>query len=180
LLDQALRKSRGNGFDILAQQYKSEGETPIETGYTDWHTPYTKIGFVVIDSDHINTSGEDFCRALNFNPWNTAPDYQPIGGIQRARKVVYTEIQKLRRQYQTNMGKNIVNSGPNANDASLQAVEQAYPLAPNVAKHEAEVDAADYDSAESEVEPSEIAHLPRLTSANNHHSTHVKIDVTVN
>jgi hypothetical protein len=33
---------------------------------------------------------------IAFNPWNTLQEHQPLGGMNRARKHIYTELAKLR------------------------------------------------------------------------------------
>jgi hypothetical protein len=38
----------------------------------------------------------NFAEKIAFNPWNALPEHQPLGGMNRARKMVYTELAKLR------------------------------------------------------------------------------------
>ena len=33
---------------------------------------------------------------IAFNPWNCLQAHQPLGGMNRARKAIYTELAKLR------------------------------------------------------------------------------------
>ena len=40
-----------------------------------------------------------FCENLSYTPWHSLPDHRPIGGINRARKVVYEAISKVRHDY---------------------------------------------------------------------------------
>ncbi|WP_019504129.1 hypothetical protein [Pleurocapsa sp. PCC 7319] len=40
----------------------------------------------------------EFCENLSYNPWHCASDHQPLGGIQRCRKLVYEEGAKLRHE----------------------------------------------------------------------------------
>ena len=37
-----------------------------------------------------------FCENLSYTPWHSLPDHRPLGGINRARKVVYEAISKVR------------------------------------------------------------------------------------
>jgi hypothetical protein len=46
------------------------------------------------DSDERNELGE----SLSYNPWHSLPAHRPLGGINRARKVVYTTMYKLRAE----------------------------------------------------------------------------------
>jgi len=142
MLKQTLHNSRKNGFDVLAQEYVNEEKTSVETGYNDWSSSYTKIGQLVIDSTSLNEQSEDFCRSITFNPWNTAPEYQPIGGVQRLRKTIYTGIQGLRREYQTTLHKAIVDIHSQNQEVSLDQVNQAYPVGQS---REAEIDEAEFD-----------------------------------
>ena len=38
------------------------------------------------------------CENLSFNPWHSLPAHRPLGGINRARKVVYPALSKLRHE----------------------------------------------------------------------------------
>jgi len=149
MLRNSIAQRKLQGYDILAQEWVNEHDTPIESGFVDWNAKYTKIGRIVIDSPSLieTPSAEDFCRAATFNPWNTASDYQPVGGIQRVRKVVYTGLQKLRRSYQVQLQKNIVPAGANY-DITLAQVQQHYPLT-GTSNNEVELNEAEFDSAES-------------------------------
>jgi len=167
--------------------------TPIENGQSTWNTPWKRLGELIIDSTDLNdvgpNSSESFCRAATFNPWNTDVNYQPVGGIQRIRKVVYTEIQKVRRQYQIQMGKNIVDPKNPVQEITWNQVEQALPLtaAPRATaahlathkKHEAEIDEAEVDEAELD-QMDQFEHHHQQQHHNDHHKQHgAHVSVTV-
>ena len=37
-----------------------------------------------------------FAEKIAFNPWSALQEHQPLGGMNRARKLIYTELAKLR------------------------------------------------------------------------------------
>ncbi len=39
-----------------------------------------------------------FVENLSWNPWNALPEHRPLGGINRARKLVYDDSSALRHK----------------------------------------------------------------------------------
>ena len=53
---------------------------------------------VAAPEDAIRDEIDKFCRDLSFTPWHSLAAHKPLGGINRARKTVYTAISTLRHQ----------------------------------------------------------------------------------
>ncbi|MBU2037636.1 MAG: catalase, partial [Gammaproteobacteria bacterium] len=41
---------------------------------------------------------KQFCENISFNPWHSLEEHRPIGGINRARRVVMKDISDFRLQ----------------------------------------------------------------------------------
>ena len=49
-----------------------------------------------LDTTVANTM-EKTCNELSFNPWNSAPEHQPLGNMNRSRKFAYEASKQMRR-----------------------------------------------------------------------------------
>lgn len=90
-------------FDILLQVNKDPETNIIENPTLEWDakvSPWQVVGRVDIPQQTGSDSAERmaFCENLSFNPWNAHPDLRPMGQINRARKIVYDEISRMRHQ----------------------------------------------------------------------------------
>lgn len=84
-------------FVLGAQAYVDEGTTPIEDAISVWPTPFEVIATLTLPAqDFTDPEQFAFCENLSYTPWHCRPEHQPLGGIQRCRKRVYEESQRLR------------------------------------------------------------------------------------
>lgn len=89
-------------FDFAVQLQIDADEMPIENPAKEWDetlSPFRKVATIRIlrqefDSDLQREFGEN----LSFSPWHSLPEHRPLGGINRARKVVYELISQFRHQ----------------------------------------------------------------------------------
>jgi len=88
-------------YGLYVQLYEDDQSTPLEDGTAVWKTEWTMLGTLTFDSSLSwgSDGQEEFCENLSFNPWHTLPAHEPIGGIQRVRKSVYTTMGQLRAQF---------------------------------------------------------------------------------
>lgn len=75
-------------------QLQSDPKTmPIEDPTISWDdalAPFQPIALMTIPAQDINAADQQqICRALKFHPWQVLPAHQPLGGINRARRVIY-------------------------------------------------------------------------------------------
>lgn len=83
-------------FDLAAQYYVDERQTPIEDGSREWRegiSPPVPLGRLTLPRQDL-TSDDSRGRAasidkLAFTPWNTVGDIRPLGSLNRARNAVY-------------------------------------------------------------------------------------------
>ena len=90
-------------FDFAVQLQTDATAMPIEDPGHEWSeavSPFRKVATIRImqqdfDSDQQKAVGEN----LSFNPWHALPEHRPLGGINRARKVIYHAISSFRHEY---------------------------------------------------------------------------------
>ncbi len=87
-------------FDFMIQRQSDPKTMPIEDAQVLWdenQSPFEKVATITIQKQ---SSPEDDnaakCENMAFNPWNCLAEHQPLGGINRARKVIYTEMARFR------------------------------------------------------------------------------------
>ena len=91
----AQRRSAKYSFAI--QPYVDESATPIEDGTAVWGTPFEEVATLTLPAQDFTAPEQyAFGENLSYSPWHCHPEHQPLGGIQRCRKRVYEESQRLR------------------------------------------------------------------------------------
>jgi hypothetical protein len=74
-------------------------QMPIEDPTVEWKeasSPFIPVAKILISPQTVESGAA--CEVRSFTPWHTLPDHRPLGGISRARKVVYQTISTLRHQ----------------------------------------------------------------------------------
>lgn len=94
-----VEQRRWASFLFCAQAYVDEATTPIEDATAVWPTPFEPIATLTLPAQDF-TAPEQYAvgEALSYTPWHCLPEHQPIGGIQRCRRRVYQESQRLRHE----------------------------------------------------------------------------------
>jgi hypothetical protein len=87
-------------FDFCVQFQMDPKKMPIEDAMEEWEekdSPYRTVATIRIPSQAFESFDQmAFAEKIAFNPWNALPEHQPLGGMNRARKLIYTELAKLR------------------------------------------------------------------------------------
>jgi hypothetical protein len=87
-------------FDFCVQFQTDPQKMPIEDAMEEWdekESPARKVATIRIPSQAFESFEQmAFAEKIAFNPWNTLQEHQPLGGMNRARKLIYTELAKLR------------------------------------------------------------------------------------
>ncbi len=93
--------ARGDAqFDFCVQFRTDADAMPLEDPTVPWpekDSPFRKVATLRIlpqtfDTDARNAIGE----ALSFSPWHCLPDHMPLGGLNRARRVIYERLSAYR------------------------------------------------------------------------------------
>jgi hypothetical protein len=87
-------------FDFCIQRRTDENTMSIENSTIAWSeedAPFQKVAQIRIFQQEFDTKAQDqFGENLSFTPWHCLAEHRPLGGINRARKVVYEKISQFR------------------------------------------------------------------------------------
>jgi catalase len=87
-------------FNFYVQTFKDVESTPIERSTVEWKedaAPPVLVAKITIPAQQFDSSAQTtFCENLSFTPWHALPEHKPLGAVNRARRVVYTAVSKLR------------------------------------------------------------------------------------
>jgi len=94
---------RGDARFDFAVQLQTDADTmPIEDPGKAWSeaaSPFRKVASIVIPKQSFDTERQRaFGENLSFTPWHSLPEHRPLGGVNRARKLVYASISTFRHQ----------------------------------------------------------------------------------
>ena len=88
-------------WDVQLQPFLSEDTTRIEDASVNWPSPRTTLARLTLPrQDTQSQEGQALqknAEAASFDSWQALAAHQPLGDVQRARKVVYFESQRGRR-----------------------------------------------------------------------------------
>lgn len=98
----ATLRRRGVAFDFMVQRQTNLLTMPVEDAVVLWdeaESPFVKVATITIPLQ-IFDSPEQMHAAehLSFTPWRCLPEHEPLGGINRVRRVVYREISTFRHR----------------------------------------------------------------------------------
>jgi len=89
-------------FDFMVQLRTHSVEMPIEDPAIEWSekdSSFIPVAKITIPSQVFDTPEQmKFCEDLSFTPWHAVRDHQPLGGINRVRKVVYETSSRIRHE----------------------------------------------------------------------------------
>ncbi|MEA2080945.1 MAG: catalase family protein [Pseudomonadota bacterium] len=87
-------------FDFCVQFQKDPEHMPVEDPGKLWdesESPFRKVATIKIPQQAFTTIERDeLGENLSFTPWHALPQHRPLGGINRARKVIYDLISTFR------------------------------------------------------------------------------------
>ncbi|PSN12927.1 catalase [filamentous cyanobacterium CCT1] len=110
---------RGAAFDLWVQFQTDADKMPIEDPTIRWTSPFHKVATLTIPPQTFESPEQvEFCENLSFTPWHSLVAHQPLGGINRTRKIVYEQISRIRNQL----------NGAEHQELSLAEFDSIYPL----------------------------------------------------
>lgn len=87
-------------FEFLLQLRSDPATMPIEDASIHWDetaAPMQRLAILTIPPQAFDSEAQlAACDALNFNPWHSLAPHRPLGGINRARNVVYQALAEFR------------------------------------------------------------------------------------
>jgi hypothetical protein len=86
-------------FGFYIQRQGDPLAMPIEDPTVEWKSRWERVATIEIDAqDFDSPARREWGNKLSFSPWHALDDHRPLGGINRARKVVYPASSTLRHQ----------------------------------------------------------------------------------
>ena len=89
-------------FDFLIQVQTDAYRMPIENDCVEWPerlSPFVPAATLRIPRQRFDSPAQlAFAHNLSVNPWHAIAEHRPLGNQNRARKVVYVELSKLRQE----------------------------------------------------------------------------------
>lgn len=86
-------------FDFMIQLQENAVTMPIEDPTVEWSSPFIKLATIRIPKQQFNSSAQEtYGENLSFTPWHCIKEHQPLGGVNRARKAVYTALSAFRHE----------------------------------------------------------------------------------
>jgi len=99
-LRSALRASLGAGdacFELLVQPQTDPRAMPIEDATIEWKGDFHHAAKIRIPQQTFDSAEQNaFCERLVFTPWHALEEHRPLGGINRARLIVYRSLSRMR------------------------------------------------------------------------------------
>jgi len=89
-------------LDFFIQKQVDATGMPVENALVAWdqeESPFIKVARINIPSQSFTSEAQkNFCENISFNPWHSLTVHKPLGGINRARKIVMKDVSDLRLQ----------------------------------------------------------------------------------
>lgn len=102
-LREAMADALGRGpavFEFLVQVQRDPDRMPVEDSTVEWserEAPFCRVATITVPPQAFGSDAQmALAEHLSFTPWHTRPEHAPLGGINRARRVVYETISRLR------------------------------------------------------------------------------------
>jgi len=86
-------------FDFMVQFQTDANKMPIENPTVKWTSSFEKVATIKIKRQVFDSKAqESYGENLSFTPWHCIEAHRPLGGANRARKIVYEAIASFRRK----------------------------------------------------------------------------------
>ena len=89
-------------FDLMVQLQTDARNMPVEDPRIRWdpvRAPFRKVASLRIPRQRFDTTAQlQFAEDLSYSPWHAVPEHQPLGGVNRCRRLVYQAISEFRHR----------------------------------------------------------------------------------
>lgn len=90
-------------FDFMVQFQTDPVAMPVEDASVVWNegrSGFRKAARITIERQELlDEASRRECEEITFNPWQCLADHQPLGGINRVRRSVYSELGRFRNAH---------------------------------------------------------------------------------
>lgn len=84
-------------FDFMIQFQEEAKKMPLENAKVKWKSKFHKVATLKIPMQKFATQDQDISgRNSDFSPWHSLPEHRPLGGLNRARRIVYRSLSDYR------------------------------------------------------------------------------------
>lgn len=98
-LEQRLRSGAAR-FELLVQRQTDTASMPVEDSTVLWdeaRAPFVRIATITIPAQEFGSAARRaLAEHISYTPWHTLPEHVPLGGVNRARRVVYDAVSHAR------------------------------------------------------------------------------------
>lgn len=92
--------TQGACFDFMLQEKVAGQHMPLDDASVIWseqEAPFVKVARVNIPPQQFTSQAQQqFCENLSMNPWHGVGEWQPLGSLNRARRLVYNAVSQYR------------------------------------------------------------------------------------
>ena len=89
-------------FDFMVQLQADARRMPVEDPRIRWEPselPWRKVATLRIPTQTFDSPAQlQFAEDLSYSPWHSVPEHQPLGGVNRCRRVIYHAISAFRHE----------------------------------------------------------------------------------
>ena len=89
-------------FDFMVQLQADARRMPVEDPRIRWEpseSPWRKVATLRIPTQTFDSPAQlQFAEDLSYSPWHSVPEHQPLGGVNRCRRVIYQAISAFRHE----------------------------------------------------------------------------------
>ena len=75
---------------------------PVEDPRIRWEpsvSPWRKVATLRIPTQRFDSPAQlQFAEDLSYSPWHSVPEHQPLGGVNRCRRIIYQAISEFRHE----------------------------------------------------------------------------------
>lgn len=99
LFEQLTLRKVGADFDLSVNPQTDAEAMPVEDPTVEWTSAPVRLATLSIYPQKFDTPERmAFFDNLSWTPWNALPEHRPLGGINRARRLVYEDSSALRHR----------------------------------------------------------------------------------
>ena len=89
-------------FDFMVQLQADARRMPVEDPRIRWEpseSPWRKVATLRIPMQTFDSPAQlQFAEDLSYSPWHSVPEHQPLGGVNRCRRIIYHAISAFRHE----------------------------------------------------------------------------------
>ena len=99
MVEQLTKRKIGVNFDFCINPQTDANTMPVEDPTVEWTSAPIRLATISIYPQRFDSEQQiQFVENTTWSPWNFLPEHRPLGGINRARRWVYSDSQEMRHK----------------------------------------------------------------------------------